>query len=121
MNVWTFLDRTLDRLPGWPTERQFVTIAAFGLTGALLNMARINPALWDVEVFKVIIQAVVLTGVLNMIFAFHFAANKSDETKSENTAKAFDAITATANASAIPDEPTVTLKPGETAQAEERP
>jgi hypothetical protein len=118
MNFWNFLDKTLDRLPGWPTERQWVTIGAFGLTAGLLNMAHEDPELWKVEVFKVVIQAVVLTGVLNMIFAFHFAANKSDETKSENTAKAFDAITATANAGS---DATVMLKPGETAQAEERP
>ncbi len=106
--------------PGWPSERQWVTIGMFALLAALLGMAASDPKLWEVEVFKVIIQAVALTGLLNMILAFHFAANKSDETKSENTAKAFDAITATANAGQPPTEPAdVILKPGETAQAEE--
>ena len=59
-------------------------------------MAGANPELWEVEVFKVIVQATVLTGALNMVLAFHFAANKADETKVENTGKAFDAITAAA-------------------------
>jgi hypothetical protein len=116
MNVWQFLDRCLGRLPGWPSERQWVTIWLFILIFILLAMASANPELWTVEVFKVVMQAVVLTGALNMVLAFHFAANKGDETKAENTGKAFDAITATANA-ATPDRPDVVLAPGETAQA----
>lgn len=103
MTFWAFLDRCIDRLPGWPSERQWVTIWTFLLTLILLAMARANPALWSVEVFKVIVQAVVLTGVLNMILAFHFAANKGDEDKTRNTAAAFEAITATANATAPAD------------------
>jgi hypothetical protein len=82
----------------WPTERGWVTIGMFALLVGLLGMARANPQLWDIEVFKVIIQAVFLTGLLNMILAFHFAANKGDEVKSENTGKALDAIKATAEA-----------------------
>lgn len=82
----------------WPAigERQWVTIGIFGLTGVLLAMAVFDPHLWSVEVFKVIIQAVVLTGLLNMVVAFHFASNKGSETARENTGKAFDAITAAA-------------------------
>ena len=109
-------DRLIDRLPGWPSERQWVTIGAFFLVLYMLDMARRNADLWNVEVFKVIIQAVSITGLLNMIFAFHFAANKTDEAKTNNTAKAFDAITATAKQSAHP-EPDFVLEPGETAQA----
>lgn len=89
---WDFLH------DAWPSERGWVTIGMFGLLGGLLNMAKVDPSLWDVEVFKVIIQAVSLTGLLNMILAFHFAANKADEVKSENTGKALDAIKATADA-----------------------
>ena len=118
MTIWSFLDRALARLPGWPTERQWVTIAIFVLILVMLGMADANPRLWDVEVFKVIIQAAVLTGLLNMILAFHFSANKSDETKSANTGKAFDAIKAAANAGGDP-QPDVILEPGETAQAAE--
>jgi hypothetical protein len=100
MTFWTFLDRTLNRLPGWPSERQWVTIWLGALIVILLLMARANPDLWNVEVFKVIAQAVVLTGFLNMVLAFHFAANKGDEDKTANTGKAFEAITAAANAAA---------------------
>ncbi len=81
-----------------PSERQWVTIGLFGLTVFLLGMAHYQPKLWAVDTFKSILQVVIVTGLINMVGAFHFAANKSDETKSENTAKAFDAITATANA-----------------------
>lgn len=80
-----------------PTERAWVTIGVFALAGALLLMARENPDLWGVKLFEVILQAVVFTGLMNMILAFHFAANKSDEAKTENTHAAFRAIEATAN------------------------
>src|SRR5690606_31108769 len=43
----------------------------------------------------------------------------ADEKKADNTGKAFEAITAAANATgAPPSDPDVILKPGETAQAE---
>lgn len=109
------------RLKG-PTERQGVTIGMFALTVIMLLMVREDPKLWDVKLFEVVFQAVVLTGLLNMILAFHFAANKADEAKADNTGKAFEAITATANAAgAPPPEPDVILQPGETAQAEGKP
>ena len=79
-------------------ERQAVTIGMFSFACVLLAMARENPALWDVEVFKVIIQAVVLTGLLNMVGAFHFASNKGSEVARENTGKAMSAIEAVAKA-----------------------
>lgn len=109
------------RLKG-PTERQGVTIGMFALTVIMLLMVREDPKLWDVKLFEVVFQAVVLTGLLNMILAFHFAANKADEAKADNTGKAFEAITATANAAGNPNpDPDVILKPGETAQAEGKP
>lgn len=88
----------------WPQvgERQWVTIGVFGLTLVLLGMAALRPLLWEVEVFKVIIQAVVLTGLLNMVLAFHFASNKGSETARENTGKAFEAITAAAQSGSTP-------------------
>ncbi len=100
-----FWDRVLDRMPGWPSERQAVTFGMFLLTLVMLQMATDNPALWDVKLFEVAFQAIILTGLLNMILAFHFAANKSDEARAdldkaraETTHSAFQAITATANA-----------------------
>jgi hypothetical protein len=79
-------------------ERQGVTVATFAFATGLLLMAREDPALWEVELFKTLLTAVVVTGILNMILSFHYAANKGDETKAENTGKAFDAITAAASA-----------------------
>jgi hypothetical protein len=83
-------------------ERQWVTIGIFAFACLLLGMAAANPSLWGVEVFKVIIQAVVLTGLLNMVLAFHFASNKGSETARENTGAAFRAIEAAANAGSPP-------------------
>ena len=75
-------------------ERQGVTLGLFAFAVGMLWMAWDNPKLWDVKLFEVILQAVVLTGLLNMVAAFHFASNKGSETARENTGKAFDAITA---------------------------
>lgn len=94
MRHWT--DRALDRLPGWPSERQTATLLLAGLIGGLLIMAQINPRLWQVKLFELILQAAVITGLLNMVLAFHFAANQRDEKRTENTGKALDAITAVA-------------------------
>lgn len=83
-------------------ERQAVTFAIFALAGGMFLMARENPELWDIELFKIILQAVVISGIIGSIIAFHFAANKGDEAKSENTAKAFEAIRATASVVGAP-------------------
>jgi hypothetical protein len=84
-------------------ERHVVTLAIFLLAAGMLLMARENPDLWEVDLFTIILQAVVISGIIGSILAFHFAANKSDEKKSDNAAKAFDAIAA-ATASASPDD-----------------
>jgi len=84
-------------------ERHFVTLAIFLLAVGMLMMAREEPKLWDVELFKILLQAVIVTGILNMILSFHYAANKGDEQRSQNTAKAFEAITAAATAATPAD------------------
>ena len=86
------------------TERQWVTMGLFALTAVLLAMAGFRPALWDNDRYNAILQAVVLTGLLNLVGAFHFSGNQSTAKATENTGKAFDAITATANAAEQKDE-----------------
>lgn len=113
------LDRLIDRFPPWPNERQWVSMALFALAAAMLLMARENPKLWDVKLFEVTFQAIMLTGILNMIVAFHFAANKGEREanvkRAENVGKAFDAVRAAAVAAGNddPTRPDVTIAPGE--------
>lgn len=76
----------------WPTERQWVTTATFVLAASMLKMAEVHPHLWDVELFKTLLTLVIGTAIVNMILAFHFTANKSDETKAQNTGKLADAF-----------------------------
>jgi len=92
MNIWDFFDRTLDRLPGWPSERQWVTTALVGTLWIMLQMTVDNPKLWDVKLFEILIQGFALTGFLSMVLAFHFAANKADDAKTESTSKMADAM-----------------------------
>ena len=117
MTFWDWLDKW--RPPG---ERAWVTILLAVLIAAMLQMAADDPKLWQVELFKTLLTASIISGGINMVLAFHYSANKGDEQKTANTRAAFDAITATAQA-ATPPEPDVILQPGETAQAadEERP
>jgi hypothetical protein len=101
MNFWEFWDRVLSRLPGWPTEKQLVMLTTFAMGFMMIMMAKYDPALWGVELFKTLITVVIVTGCINMILAFYFTANKSDENRdmlaekrADNTGKAFDAIAA---------------------------
>lgn len=80
-------------------ERHFVTLAIILLIVGMLMMAREDPELWKVELFKTLLTAFTITGFLNMVVSFHFSANKSDEKKVENTSRAFEAITETARRS----------------------
>ncbi len=103
-------------------ERQAYTTGLFIFAAALMLMSWWNPDLWDRDLFGILLQGVVLTGILNMAGAFHFTANKQAEKASDNTGKAFDAIKAASGSTPPPDsEPDVILKPGETAQAEGKP
>lgn len=91
----------IEKLPGWPSERQVVMGTTFAMGFMMIIMGRNDPALWNVELFKTLITVVIVTGCVNMILAFHFSANKGDEDKTTNTGKAFDAITATAQATSV--------------------
>lgn len=100
-------------------ERQWVTLGTFVLAIVMLFMPVFQPGLWREELFKTLITVVVVTGLVNMVLAFHYTANKSDEGRMVNTGKAFDAIKAQADSTApAQPAPDVVLKPGETAQAE---
>ena len=96
-NFWGFLEALVNKLPGWPSERQVVMITTFAMGFMMIIMGRNDASLWNVELFKTLITVVIVTGCVNMILAFHFAANKLDENRSNNTKAAFEAITATAN------------------------
>lgn len=113
MTFWEWADKR------WPTERGWVTIATFTLAASMLKMAEVHRELWNVELFKTLLTLVIGTAIVNMILAFHFTANKGDEKKADNTAKAFEAITAAANAGGVQPEADVILEPGETAKAQE--
>lgn len=56
---------------------------------------------------------------VGIIIGALFRTDKTDEKRADNTNAAFQAITATANASSSSPVPDHMLKPGETAQAEE--
>jgi len=62
-----------------------------------------------------------LVGVLGTIAAMIFRTNRTDQAATENTGKAFEAIAAAAASTPpVEPDPDVILKPGETAQAEEK-
>lgn len=124
MNFWQFLDSTLDRLPGWPSERQIVMVMTYALSVTMIVMAKEDPSLWRVELYKTLVTVVTVTGFVNMILAFYFAANKSDEARSdldakraETSGKLTDLAAAAIASTAAPTTPDVILQPGEIAQA----
>lgn len=92
MTFWDFLARLV------PGERGWVIILLAALIAALLALAYADPSLWSVELFKLLLQGLIITGLLNMVIAFHFTANAGDEQKTRNTGEAFKAITAVTEA-----------------------
>ena len=104
MNGWEFLDRVMGRLPGWPNERQWVTAMIFATAWTLLRMAVVNGTLWNVELFKIILQAVMISAIIGSVIAFHFSAN--NRSQGEPAPKPTDAP------SGAPDDP-VSVIPGE--------
>jgi hypothetical protein len=77
---------------GAVNERQYFTVGLFALSLLLIVMAYFQQSLWEVKLFEVILQALVITGLLNMAGAFHFAANQQNQSATENTGRAFDAL-----------------------------
>lgn len=61
-----------------------------------------------------------LSGFVSSVVAFHYITSKGDEEKTANTAKAFDAITATANASGNTPDPSA-IKDGDRVTVEKQP
>lgn len=88
-------ERWLER--AWPTERGWVTVATFVLAASMLKMAEVHRDLWNVELFKTLLTLVIGTAIVNMILAYHFTANKADETRTQNTGKLADAFRAVAD------------------------
>lgn len=92
MNIWQFLDKTLDRLPGWPNGRGLVGLATFSLTVMVLWMLKEDTSLREDEFFKIIATAIVLTGFINGVVAFFFSQNQLNSEASQNTRAAFDVM-----------------------------
>jgi hypothetical protein len=84
------------------SERQWVTIGLFALATIMFGMALVQPGLWEVQLFGVLLQAVVISGIIGLVAGFHFAANLADEKRADNAGKAFDAIKAAQEAPAPP-------------------
>lgn len=80
--------------PGWPQlkERQLVSMGVFALVVMMLWMAKADKTLWDIELFKLLLTTFSVTGLVNMVLGFHYSATKNQETATENTGKAFDAV-----------------------------
>jgi hypothetical protein len=103
MNFWQFLDKLLDRLPGWPNGRGLVGLATFSLTVMVLWMVQSDLTLRKDEFFKVIATAIVLTGFINGVVAFFYSQNqlnseasRTSQTFAESMGKQADATKAAA-------------------------
>lgn len=94
-----------------PNERQLVSGTTVAFAVFLILLGKTDHALWNNEFYKLIVQAVVVTGFVNMILAYHFSAKHGDETKDANTSKALD-LAKVADPVTKPD---IQLQPGETA------
>ena len=102
--------------PGWPNERGWLTIALFVQTAALIGLIAWKADLRNDEFFKAIANAIIVTGWIG--FAVGQRQNAQDR---EQVGRAIDTMHEQAKSLPTATEPDVTLKPGQTAQAEDRP
>ena len=77
MTFWQFLDKTLDRLPGWPDVRGWIMIALFMLTTQIVWMIYFRPNLAEIDLFKTIAQVLVVQALVGLALAFYFTATKT--------------------------------------------
>lgn len=100
--------------PGWPTERGWYATALFVQTGVILTMIAAVPALRTDEFFKSIATAIVVTGWIG--FAVGMRGNAEER---QQTSDAIGAVHEIAKSLPNATAPDVTMKPGQTAQAED--
>lgn len=101
-----------DRMPGWPNERGWLTIALFIQTAGIIGLLVGFPDLRRDEFFKAIANAIVITGWIG--FAVGQRQNAQDR---EQVGRLVETVNE--QAKSIPNSagPDVTLQPGETARA----
>jgi hypothetical protein len=76
--------------PGWPDQRGWMAIGLFGLTAWVLWLARPIHGAPPSEFFKVLAQAVVITGFINSVVGFLYTSSKGAAEAREQTGKALD-------------------------------
>lgn len=100
--------------PGWPSERGWYAIALFVQTDALLAMIAVIPVLRSDEFFKSLATAIVVTGWIG--FAVGMRGNAEER---KQTTEAISAVHEMAKSMPNTGAADVTLRPGETARAED--
>jgi hypothetical protein len=87
VNFWQFLDKFLDRLPGWPDGRGVVGVGVFAITIMLLWMIKTDDALRHDEFFKNVTLLIIGTGFINGVVAFAFNQTKSSADSAQRNAE----------------------------------
>lgn len=76
--------------PGWPDNRGWMAIGLFGLTAWILWLSKPVAGHEPSEFFKIIAQAVVITGFINGVLSFLYTSSKSTAEAREQAGKALD-------------------------------
>lgn len=64
--------------PGWPSDaRGWMTLGLFVESNVIIGAMIFNPSLADIDLFKIIAQAIILQGLLQLAAAFYFTATKT--------------------------------------------
>lgn len=92
MTFWKFIDKLLDRMPGWPNGRGLTGAATFSLTVMIILLMVEYPELREDEFFKVIATALVLTGFVNSVIPFFYGQNQLNSEASLNSKTAFETM-----------------------------
>ena len=75
--------------PGWPDNRGWMALGLFAMTAWVLWLARPGQP-EPSEYFKILSQAVVITGFINGVLSFLYTSSKSTAEAREQAGKALD-------------------------------
>lgn len=76
--------------PGWPDTRGWMALGLFSMTAWVLWLARPIGGAEPSEFFKILAQAVVITGFINGVLGFLYTSSKATAEAREQAGKALD-------------------------------
>lgn len=91
MTFWQFLDRALQRMPGWPDTRGWIVLGLFGQCTYIIWLIARYPKLAEMDLFKLIAQGLIIQALIGLALAFFFTATQTGSELAKRNSKIAEA------------------------------